>query len=423
MNTPMTKDLNISPWRVLVPIGLGTGLSLYGDTSLYAVLPTHTADAGVAIVSVGILLSANRFIRLVLNSPIGWIYDRYPRRYLFTAALFIGAASTAIYALTSGFWPLLMGRLLWGLAWAGIWVGGNAIILDISRAHNRGRWVGIYQTSFYLGASTGSGVGGLLTDWLGFHQSMGIGAILTLLGAIIALLFLPETRNLRNIADITETTTFSESNKPSQSTRWGELISAMSLMGVNRLVLAGILLPTLGLFLLDRVGDSIHIATLTIGVATLTGGALAANGLISMVSAPVMGSWSDRIGSRWQVAAGGLVPGIAGFGLLAIGSPITLFFGVPLAAIAGGSNQGLSTALVGDLSNERQRGQRLGILFTLGDLTSAIGPPLAYGIIPVLGLGNIYLLCGLIFAIMFFVALRWTIRLRTSTDTRSITPP
>ena len=131
------------PWRILIPVAIGTCLSLLGDTSLYAVLPTHTEAAGVSVASVGILLSANRFIRLILNGPLGVAYDRYPRRPLFVAALLIGGISTAIYGLTYGFWPLLCGRFLWGLAWSGIWVGGNTIILDISNDENRGKWIGI----------------------------------------------------------------------------------------------------------------------------------------------------------------------------------------------------------------------------------------------------------------------------------------
>jgi MFS family permease len=405
-----TQSLIISPWRVVLPVALGTGLSLLGDTSLYAVLPTHTADAGVIMTQVGLLLSANRFIRLALNGPAGLIYDRYPRRYLFVSALFIGALSTAMYALTTGFWPLLVGRLLWGLAWSGIWVGGNTIILDISQAQNRGRWIGIYQTAFYFGASSGAVLGGLLTDWLGYHRAMGIGAGLTLFGAIIAFLFLPETRQTR-LTKTSEPMSISQAAGLASSlpTRQGELISAISLMGVNRLLLAGVLLPTFGLFLSEHVGNSIEVATVTIGVATLTGIALGANGLISMTTAPVMGGLSDRLGNRWQAAAGGLVPGITGFGLLAMGSPLMALVAIPLTAIAGGSNQSLSTALVGDLSDERLRGRRMGILFTIGDLTSALGPPLAYSMIPLIGINSIYLFGAGVFALMFVVALRWTV--------------
>lgn len=407
----MTKDLVISPWRVLLPIGLGTALSLIGDASLYVVLPTHVAEAGVPLASVGILLSANRFIRLILNGPAGLAYDRYPRRYMFVSALFIGAGSTAIYALTQGFWPLLVGRLLWGLAWVGIWIGGNTMILDISHVHNRGRWVGIYQISFFLGASSGAMLGGFLTDWLGYHQAMGVGATLTLLGAIIALLFLPETRTMRAREDEL-TTTSPQLNSTSKPTQPAELASAIALLGVNRLLLAGVLLPTFGLFLLEQIGDSTQIASLTVGVATLTGLGLGVQSLISMVAAPVMGGLSDRLGNRWQAAAGGLAPGVAGFGLLAFGSPLALFLGLPLTAITSGSNQGLATALVGDLSGAHQHGRRLGVLFTVGDLASAIGPPLAYGLIPALGLAGIYLLSAGLFALVFLVALHWTVRTR-----------
>jgi MFS family permease len=396
-------------WRVLLPIGLGTGLSLIGDASLYTVLPTNVAAAGIPLASVGILLSANRFIRLVLNGPAGLAYDRWRRRWLFVPALFIGAFSTAIYALTQGFWPLLVGRLLWGLAWAGIWVGGNTIILDVTRAENRGRWVGIYQISFFLGSSSGSFLGGLLTDRLGYHLAMGIGATLTLMGAIIALAFLPETRGLRPTT--TELMGNPEPrNRGSRPTTRAELASAMALLGVNRLVLAGVLNSTLGLFLLERMGDPVYVAGRPIGVATLTGMGLGLNALIAMTSAPIAGGLSDRLGSRWPAVAWSLVPGIAGFGLFAVSTSTVVLAGLPLMAIAGGSNQSLSTAMVGDLGDEGRRSRRLGLLFTVGDLTSAIGPLLAYALIPLLGLRGVYLGSAGLFAVMFLIALKWAVR-------------
>lgn len=394
---------------MLLPVGIGTCLSLIGDASLYAVLPTHTVDAGVSVASVGILLSANRFVRLILNGPAGVAYDRWRRRRLFVLALFIGACSTAIYGLTQGLWPLLVGRLLWGLAWAGIWVGGNTIILDVARDDNRGRWVGIYQVSFFLGSASGSLLGGFLTDRLGYHSAMSIGAGLTLIGALVALIFLPETRGLRQeAAEITA----SPRHSPHTSNPDGkaEFASATALYSANRLVLAGIFSSTFGLFLLEQIGDQVHVAGRSLGVATLTGLGLGLSKFVSMASAPVVGGLSDRVGNRWRIAAAGLAPGVAGFSLLAIGSPLTTLVGLPLTAVTGGSNQGLSTALIGDLDGVGQRSRRLGLLFTVGDLASAVGPPLAYALIPLLGIRGVYLLSAGIFASMFLVALRWAAR-------------
>jgi MFS family permease len=163
------------------------------------------------------------------------------------------------------------------------------------------------------------------------------------------------------------------------------------------------------LFLWQQFGDSIHIAGRSFGTTALTGVGLGLTTLVAMIAAPAMGRISDRLSSRWSVAAGGLMPGVAGFSLLAFSLPLTIILGLPLTAITSGGSQGLSTALVGDLSSASQHGRRLGILFTIGDLSSAIGPPLAYALLPLLGLGSIYLMGAGLYALMFVVALQFAL--------------
>jgi MFS family permease len=371
---------------------------------LYAVLPTHTEAAGVSVISVGILLSANRFIRLILNGPLGVAYDRYPRRPLFVAALLIGGISTAIYGLTYGFWPLLFGRFLWGLAWSGIWVGGNTIILDISNDENRGKWIGIYQFSFFLGAASGAILGGSLTDWLGFHQAMIICSVLTTLGALIALLFLPETRGTDWEASEVSTDSGSISRNLRKNNK-ADFAAATALYGVNRLVIPGILTSTLGIFLLQKFGEQVQIGDRSLGIATLTGFGLGLSTLIAMVSALLAGRISDHIGDRWRSAAGGLLPGMIGFAFLALGFPLTISFGIPLVAMTSGSNQSLSTVLIGEVGDNRRQSRQLGLLFTVGDFMSAIGPPLAYALMNLMEISALYLLSAGFFVIIFFVVL------------------
>jgi MFS family permease len=398
----MLKERIPINWQVLLPVGIGTSLSLLGDASLYAVLPTHTATAGVSVASVGILLSANRFIRLILNGPGGVVYDRCRRRPLFLAALFVGACSTALYGQTTGFWPLLLGRLLWGLAWVGIWVGGNKIVLDVAGPRDRGRWIGIYNLFFFLGSASGSLLGGLLTDRLGYHQAMNVSAGLTFLGWLVALVVLPETRGLRLAAVEPRVAQPSvDGLAPIQDAfARQELVSAIALYGLHRLAMAGVLSSTFALFLRQQLGDPVGVAGQSIGVTTLTGLGLSVSTVISALSAPTIGGLSDRWGNRWRVAAGALLPGVIGFSLLAVGLPLTILVGLPLAAITGGSNQGLATALVGDLAAFDQQGRRLGLLFTVGDLASAVGPPLAYTLLPFVGISSLYLLITALFLTM-----------------------
>ncbi len=393
---------SVPPSRVLFPLGLGTALSLVGDATMYTVLPTHTLEAGIALGGVGILLSANRVIRLFLNGPAGVALDRWPRRRLFVPALFIGALSTALYAVLDGLWPLLAARLLWGVAWSGIWVGGTAIILDVTTDQDRGRWTGLYQTWFFLGAAFGAFVGGTLTDWMGYRAAMWVGAALTAVGGLTALILLPETR--KNRSDIQET-------QVSENTSgWREdrgLWLAISLQGVNRLVIAGVLAATVALLVQDRLVTS----SIPLGVATLTGVLTAARTLLSTVAAPMAGVLSDRLGGRWQVSIGLLAISMLGMLLLGWGGPVVILVGIFLGAAASGGLQALTTAVTGDRVDAAHRGRAIGLLHTSGDLGSAIGPVFAYALLPWVGLEGVYLLCAGIFALSLFLALRyWTRR-------------
>jgi MFS family permease len=362
-----------------------------GDATLYTVLPTHTAEAGVTLGSVGLLLGVNRAVRILTNSPSGLLYDRSRRRRIFVPALFVGALSTAVYAATRGFWPLLAGRLLWGLAWSGIWVGGATIILDTTTEANRGRWTGLYQTWFFLGAAFGAFAGGLLTDELGYGPTMWISAAGTALGGLIALLLLPETRELPTAYDEGTPASTPAANLRENKTLW----VVVTLQGINRFVIAGVLYATLALVVQERL----QTARLDLGVATLTGALMAGRTLLSTVSAPLSGTLSDWLGGRWGATAFSLALGAISMALVAGNAPAVILLGVSLGAVTAGSLQTLIIALVGDMAVRHQRGRAIGLLHTLGDLGSAAGPPVAYALLPGLGLQGVYLICAGLFAL------------------------
>lgn len=401
-----------SPWRILLPVGVGTALSLAGDAALYTVLPTHTAVAGVALASVGILFSANRFIRILANGAAGWMSDRVSKRLVFVVSLFLGTFATGIYGVTLGFEWLLLGRLLWGIAWAGIWVAGNGLILETAPVYERGRWVGRYHFFFYLGAAVGAALGGLLTDRIGYHEAMMVAAALQLVGALAALVFLPagQRAETHDGQDGRTEEAGQEAAGEKEGNNWGELLSATAVQGVNRLIIAGIMTATFSLFLLDMFGESVDIGGAVIGVATVTGVLLGARILLGMLFTPAIGSLSDRAGNRWRVVAGGLLPGIAGFVLLAINLPLAMLLGLPLTSITGSSNQSMSTALIGDLGQRRRHGRYLGLLYSVGDLGSAIGPLLAFALLPLWGISGLYWFSAGLFGGLLVVAGYWNRR-------------
>jgi MFS family permease len=403
----------ITPGRVLFPLGLGTALSLMGDATLYTVLPTHASEAGIALIQVGVILSANRIVRLFLNGPMGLAYDRSRRRRLFIVAIFVGALSTALYAATYGFWPLLVGRLLWGLAWSGIWVGGTTIILDVTTDDDRGRWTGFYQTWFFLGAAFGAFAGGLLTDQLGYHTAMWIGAAVTAFGGMFALLALPETRSAQP-----EITPASLPNPALDWYRKPGLWVVAVLQGINRFVFSGVLAATMALLVQDQfTAAGLTVGTdLVIGVATLTGMLMAGRTVLSMLSAPLSGNLSDRLGSRWGVTTIGMATGAVSMLLLSRSSPASILLGVALGAVVAGSIQALVTAQTGDLVEQGQRGRAIGMLHTAGDLGSAAGPLFAYGLLVWIGLSGVFVLSAGLFAVGAVLALWYSSRIRSKSN-------
>lgn len=408
------RNRRVDAGRVLFPLGLGTALSLMGDATLYTVLPTHTEEAGVTLAGVGLLLGINRAVRLFTNGPAGLAYDRLPRRRLFLPALFLGALSTAIYAATQGFWPLFIGRLLWGIAWSGIWVGGATMIMDVAAPQERGRWTGLYQIWFFVGSALGSLGGGVLTDLVGYDATMWTGAGLTALGGLVALFLLPETSKLRasTVGPSARDPQTILGPAPGTGARpMGPrancpLWLAVSMQGLNRFIVSGVVSGTIGLVIQDWTAST----GVAMGVATVTGLILAGRTLLSMVSAPLSGTLSDRLPSRWSVVAGGLAIGAAGMSLLAWGSTAGILLGISTVAVAGGNLQSLATALTGDTVMPEQRGRAIGLLHTVGDFGSAIGPSIAYALLPLLGLRTLYLLCAGLFMVSWVGVARFAAR-------------
>ncbi len=396
--------MKADPQRVLFLLGLGTAVSLLGDATLYTVLPDPeiASQVGVSLAMVGILLGVNRAVRLVLNGPVGLLYDRMPRRGLLVTSLFLGTLSSVIYAIGSGFWPLFVGRVLWGLAWSLLWVGGNTVILDISTDENRGRFSGQYQMWFFLGVASSSFLGGLLTDRLGFHGGLWVSAGLIGVAALIWLFFLPETRPADFPIDKQ-----SDPDRSAQPFPWVVVIWAALPFFAMRFVFVGVVASTSILWLSGFFEDGIQLFGSFLPIATMTGSYVALRTLLSIASAPLAGRLSDKLGGRWMVLAVGLSLGAVGVWMMGSSLFIPALIGAFIAALTGGSVQSLVPAIAGDRVEPAQRGRALGVIFTIGDLGSTLAPLFALNLLDAewMTLNGIYRSCAILFAAIAVFAL------------------
>lgn len=391
-----------SPQRILWIAGLGVALSLPGDLTLYIVLPTHVSEAGIVLANVGMMLSANRLIRIVINGPYGVLIERIPRRRIAVPALFIGAISSLLYTIP-GFWPLLLGRLMWGAAWSGIWLSASTIALDISTDMNRGRFVGWLQMWYFVGVGGSSLLGGALTDWLGYIDTFKVCFVITLTAAFGWWLLLPETQfhRAQTASPKPKTPT---ADRGSSGSLW-PMLTAIALLGVNWLIFLGIMGAVLPLLLEERIGDTLRLASIVIPLATFTGILTASNQLVSLLVSPLSGWISDYSQRRWQLVLFALVLGSVAMALTAVGAGAVLILATMLGAVATSVLQTQVMTLIGDYSSTNRRGRMIGILNTVGDLGSAGGPLLAYALLPLIALDGIFWLS----TVVLMCTIPWTI--------------
>jgi MFS family permease len=399
-------DRRPTPRRLILPLGLAICLSLFGDLTLYTVLPSRRDVVGLSLASVGIMLGANRLIRIPGNPIVGALYDRIGRRKLFILGMTLAVLSTFGYSLLSGFLPFLLTRLTWGMAWTLLNVGGIAMIHDVSTAANRGRLSGAYNAWMLAGFAIGPLLGGFLVDQFGFRETMRLYAAITAAGWLVAVLALPETHQRGpGPAAVPPPGAPIGAGLFQLWERARQLLAAdRQLQAVLLLVLLfqfageGVALSTFNLLLERRFGATLQLGGLTLGVASATGILAVMRSLIAGGAGPIAGLIADRRHSRTGVLAASLILGILGFGLLGVAETLPLILvAVVLSAFSAGGGMAALTAALGDRAAGHRRGLLVGAYATAGDTGSALGPLIAYPLATALPLSSAYLLCAAAF--------------------------
>jgi MFS family permease len=394
-----------SKLRVIVPVGSSMLLSLAGDLTLYTVLPISFTNLGLTLAMTGILLSANRLVRLGSNPIAGILVDRWGRRKPILLGLGLGTLSSLFYILPGGFPVFLFGRLLWGVSWSLLFIGAYSMILDVTTNEDRGWGSGILVAFYFTAVTINPLIGGLLHDLIGFSGTIGVCVLLGGLGLLIALFTLPETlpveaRSIRRTGQPTN-----RHFKEALAELKGKLIphntlliKANYLYALTIFIGDGLIMSTVTLYLKQQYGDVLMTSGTIIQIASLGGVLLALRSVISAVIAPVAGIWSDSRGARWLVIGWATFIGVAGLILLSLASnPWIMILAVALLSIQGGVVITLIPAIAGDASTH-EKGATIGMLTTSGDIGSSIAPIASYSLLAWIPLGQIYLLSAFLLA-------------------------
>ncbi len=327
-------------------------LALTGDALLYVVLPAHAADFGIDLALVGVLLSANRLIRIVGYGAVAEIGQRLGARRLSLLASLAAAATTFTYAFGSGFAQLLAGRIGWGLAFAALNL--TSLVYAASAKEAPVRSVGLASAIRQSGPTVALAGGAAMVPLTG-PQGIFIllGAITLLAVPLAAMLPAAESRAARLPRSIFP--------KPSRL----DLLYFVMTLSVD-----GIFTMTLTLLLKDLV--SVESAVLSAGLV------LALKGLVQVMLSPVGGALGERFGAQRLMALMQIVL-VAGLVLVAVAAerwPVLLIIGMAIVACSRAVLQILILAVAARRHPDDAM-RSFSVLATWGDIGSAVGPLLA----------------------------------------------
>ncbi len=123
----------------------------------------------------------------------GALSDRFGRKWMIAAGIWIQAAGIAAVTLTAGFAGFASGGVLLGVGTAMVHPTLLAAIGDVAHPSWRASAVGVYRLWRDLGYAIGAVVAGLTADALGLSAAMRLVASLTFLSGLVVALAMGET--------------------------------------------------------------------------------------------------------------------------------------------------------------------------------------------------------------------------------------
>ena len=342
-------------------------LTLPTDTVLYLLLPLHAAVFGVTLAEAGILLAANRLVRII---GYGWVarsYEHHGARICCLAAVLGSAASSIGYALLPGVWTLLVCRLVWGLSFAAMNIATQAIAT--SEPDGAARRSGQSRAIIAAGPMVALMVGAAIAE---FH---GAPIVFILLG-VVALAAFPFALRLPG-GEGQKVTGGPRFALPSRLDMW----SFIQGLGLD------------GLFVL---GLSVLAAeALPQGAGLAAGAALTLRYVSELVLSPVGGRLGERFGSLRMLILLSLVSAF-GLGLIGVG---VLWIGALAVVGLRGLLQPLAPPVAAALVPPTERVSALARLATWRDLGAGLGPLIAGALLPILPTWLLYGAAALALAI------------------------
>lgn len=407
---------SINKWWVLVSIGIGTFMSALDGSVVNTTLPAIKVYFNSRIENVEWIVTIYLLVLSGLLLSFGRLGDMRGHKSVYISGFAIFIASSALCGYASSVTMLILFRGIQALGAAMLSANSPAILTKSFPASQRGQALGLQATMTYLGLTVGPPLGGWLAHQFSWRAVFYINIPVGLIAFLVSLRFIAadRTEHKRERFDIPGAGLFTAGLVAlllalNQGHAWGWLSAPILILLLVSLGLLVIFIRTelrspypmldLSLFKSNVFSTAVGSAVLNyICVYSLifllpfyliegrgwdtaiAGKILMAQPIVMMIVAPISGTLSDRIGTRWPTMMGmvGLSSGL--FLLSRLDSTSTILAIVSSLGIAGlGTGVFISpnnSSLMGSAPRHRQ-GISAGILATARNMGMVLGVGLA----------------------------------------------
>jgi DHA1 family multidrug resistance protein-like MFS transporter len=280
-------------WKVnLMVLWLGQFLVMGGMTMIMPFMPLYLQELGLKdpheIATWAGIIFAGNFVTSFLFQPLwGGLADRYGRRVMLLRSGFGMAIVMTLMGFAGNAWQLLLLRMLNGTI-SGFVPAAVALVSTNTPKEKLGFAMGTLQSGAVAGTILGPFIGGLLAEWIGYRYIFYITGSLLFMASILTQLLVKEKFNIQEAI---------AKPKVSILSGFGQLKhipQLPSLYAVTFMIQFAFLssMPLMPLFVGQLHGYGPGLALFAGLVGSITG-------FSNMISSPILGRLSDRIGPEW----------------------------------------------------------------------------------------------------------------------------
>lgn len=349
---------------------------------------------------IGLPISIFMFTWALSMPWAGMWSDRVGHRKAFVVGAAITTVGLILTAFAHSLYDLLLWRSLTALGYGLVFITAQGYVANNTPPAQRTRGMAVFLSSFFAGSLSGSAIGGILSDRLGYDHTILLSALLSATAALFVLRFLYTDPSAAALAGRR-----SLRLSDFKLLLFNKKFAAITFLAAipAKIALTGFLYYSVPLYLKLHGNNQ-----------STTGRVMMAYGLAIILLSPFAAKLADKIGRlRWFVTIGGYAAALSMFVIYYCDSMVGLLISITLLGLAHAIGVSPQLALINDFCKEVVQevgtGTATGIFRLIERLGNVFGPIIAALLISkygfqgaFLGIGVLTLTCVTSFTVIFF---------------------